>query len=131
VDACRTGNRSPVEVAKGLTFLVYAYGTRAGSRRAGAPARWLYNRMRGLWGGVEFPRRPDLLPDRRAAPRQNPGQNLGLRPGDMVRILTAKFSPRWIKTQPGLMFDAEMVPQCEVFRVKRFVERFVNEANGR
>lgn len=130
VDAYRTGNRSAADIAKGLTFLVYAYGTRAGSRRMGAPARWLYNRLRGLWGGVEFPRRPDLLTARQAAPRRN----LGLKPGDMVRIrphreilatLDKKGSNR------GLMFDAEMVPYCgKVFRVKRFVERFVNEANG-
>jgi hypothetical protein len=130
LDAYRSGNRSAKEIVKGLTFLFYAYGARANSARLGAPARWLYNRARPIWGGIEFPRRPDLLTNEKSSPRRN----LGLKPGDMVRIkpyheilatLDKKGSNR------GLMFDAELVPYCgKVFRVKRFVERFVNEADG-
>jgi hypothetical protein len=130
LDAYRTGNRSAIEIVKGLTFLFYAYGTRANKAGVGAPARWLYNRARPIWGGIEFPRRPDLLKDQKSSPRLD----LRLKPGDIVRVkpyheILATLDKKGANR--GLMFDAELVPYCgKTFRVKRFVEKFVNEANG-
>jgi hypothetical protein len=130
VDAYQTGNRSALEVLKGLTFLVYAYGTKANSARFGAPSRWLYDFARPLWGGIAFPRRPDLLKNTGSAPRHD----LGLKAGDLVRVksheeILATLNKKGANL--GLMFDAEMVPYCgKVYRIKTFVERFVDEANG-
>lgn len=130
VEAYRSGNRSALEVLQGLTFLFYAYGTKANSPRFGGPARWLYNFARPLWGGIAFPRRPDLHKNGRSAARQN----LDLKPGDLVRIKSHEAILSTLDKKGanlGLMFDAELVPYCgKTYRVKTVVERFVDEATG-
>ena len=132
VEAYRTGNHSLAEIAKGLLYLGFAYGLRADSPRYGALGRWLYDRLRWLWGGIAYPRRADLLkPTARAAPRID----LGLKPGDQVRVKSHKEIMATLDKKGsnlGLMFDAEMVPYCgKEFRIKAMVERFVNEADGK
>jgi hypothetical protein len=131
VDSYRKGNRTLLELARGFFYLLYYYGTLAFSDRWGRPARWLYNRIQTVTGGVPFPRLKGTIPRGQPTPRRD----LGLRPGDLVRVksyqeilatLDAGLSNR------GLSFDAELVPFCgKVFRVSTCVERFVDEKTGK
>jgi hypothetical protein len=130
VESFRSGNRTLSELARGFLYLAYYYGTLAFSDKWGHPARWLYNRIQALNGGVPFPRGRGKIPIGQPTPRCD----LGLRPGDMVRVkshkeilatLDGKLSNR------GMTFDAELVPFCgKVFRVSTCVERFVDEKTG-
>ncbi|WKW51614.1 hypothetical protein [Rhodomicrobium lacus] len=130
-DAYRSGNWSIAQILRGLTFLGYTYGTRAHRRKIGAPARWLYNKARFLWGGVPFPRRPDLFPQKKTA---TSNAVLDLKPGEFVRVKSFEDILATLGkdgSHRGLMFDAELVPYCgKVFRVMTRVERFVDEACG-
>jgi hypothetical protein len=130
VDAYRSGNRTPGEIARGLFYLFYYYGTLAFSDRWGRSARWLYNRTQAITGGVPFPRLKGTISVGQPTPRRD----LGLQPGDLVRVksyeeilatLDVRLSNR------GLFFDAELVPFCgKIFRVSTCVERFVDERTG-
>jgi len=130
VESWRSRNRTLGEIARGFFYLSYYYGTLAFSDRWGRPARWLYNRTQAVTGGVPFPRLKGTIPLGQPTPRRD----LGLRPGDLVRVrsyqeilatLDARLSNR------GLAFDAELVPFCgKVFRVSTCVERFVDEKTG-
>ena len=123
-------NHTAWQVARGLAFLAFTYGLLANRRVAGRPARWLYDRIQALRGGRAFPHRFGTVPDGTEAPRRD----LGLQPGDLVRIrshaeilatLDGKGSNR------GLAFDAELVPYCgTLHRVSARVERFVDEKTG-
>jgi len=131
VESWRSRNRTLGEIARGLFYLSYYYGTLAFNDKWGRPARWLYNRTQAISGGVPFPRLKGTIPVGQPTPRRD----LGLRPGDLVRVksypeilatLDARLSNR------GLFFDAELVPFCgKVFRVSTCVERFVDEKTGR
>jgi hypothetical protein len=130
VDSYRSGNRTLPQLARGFLYLLYYYGTLAFSDRWGRPARWLYNRIQNITGGIPFPRLKGAIPLGQPTPRRD----LGLRPGDLVRVksyreilatLDVRLSNR------GLSFDAELVPFCgKVFRVSTCVERFVDEKTG-
>jgi hypothetical protein len=130
VESFRSGNRTLPQITRGFLYLSYYYGTLAFSDRWGRPARWLYNRIQAITGGVPFPRLKGTIPLGEPAPRHD----LGLRPGDLVRVksyeeilatLDGRLSNR------GLSFDAELVPFCgKVFRVSTCVERFVDEKTG-
>jgi hypothetical protein len=130
VESYRSGNRTLLEIGRGLLYLFYYYGTLAFSDRWGRPARWLYNRIQAITGGIPFPRLKGTIPVGRPTPRRD----LGLRPGDLVRVksyeeilatLDVRLSNR------GLSFDAELVPFCgKIFRVSTCVERFVDEKTG-
>jgi hypothetical protein len=131
VDSYRSGNNTLSEIGRGFLYLFYYYGTLAFSDRWGGPARRLYNRIHAISGGTPFPRLKGTIPVGQPAPRRD----LGLRPGDLVRMksyeeilatLDVRLSNR------GLSFDAEFVPFCgKVFRVSTCVERFVDEKTGR
>jgi hypothetical protein len=130
VDSYRSGNRTLPGIARGFWYLFYYYGTLAFSDRWGRPARWLYNRIQAITGGIPFPRLKGTIPVGQPTPRRD----LSLRPGDLVRVksyqeilatLDVRLSNR------GLAFDAELVPFCgKVFRVSTCVERFVDEKTG-
>jgi hypothetical protein len=130
VESYRSGNKTLPELARGFLYLFYYYGTLAFSDRWGRPARWLYNRIQAIKGGVPFPRLKGTIPVGQPTPRGD----LGLKPGDSVQVksyteilatLDGKLSNR------GLRFDAELVPFCgRVFRVNTCVERFVDEKTG-
>jgi hypothetical protein len=131
VESYTSGNRTLSGLARGIFFLFYYYGTLSFSDRWGRPARWLYNRFQAVTGGIPFPRMKGKIPMGQPMPRRD----LGLRPGDLVRVksyeeilatLDGKLSNR------GLAFDAELVPFCgKIFRVSTCVERFVDEKTGR
>lgn len=130
VEAYTSGNRTLPEVCRGLWFLFYCYATLAFSDRWGRPARWLYNRIQAVTGGVPFPRARGKVPRGQLTPRRD----LGLRPGDWVRVRSYEEILETLDTglsNRGLLFDAELVPFCgKVFRVSTCVERFIDEKSG-
>ena len=130
VDAYTSGNRTLLEVCRGLWFLFYSYATLAISDRWGGPARWLYNKFQAVTGGVPFPRLKGKIPAGQPTPRRD----LDLQPGDLVRVKPCDEILATLNTRlsnRGLSFDAELVPFCgKVFRVAARVERFVDEKSG-
>jgi len=131
VDSYRSGNRTLPQMARGFFYLLYYYGTLAFSDRWGRPARWLYNRIQAVTGGVPFPRLKGKIPRGQPTPRRD----LGLRPGDLVRVKSYTEILATVDvglSNRGLTFDAELVPFCgKVFRVSTSVERFVDEKTGK
>ena len=130
VDSYRSGNRTLPEMARGFFYLFYYYGTLAFSDRWGRPARWLYNRIQTVTGGIPFPRMKGTIPRGQPTPRRD----LDLRPGDLVRVKSYEEILATLDvglSNRGLSFDAELVPFCgKVFRVSTCVERFVDEKTG-
>jgi hypothetical protein len=130
VDSYMSGNTTLPEIGRGIFYLSYYYGTLAFSDRWGHPARWLYNRIQAITGGIPFPRLKGTIPVGQPTPRRD----LGLRPGDLVRVksyeeILATLDVR--SSNRGLWFDAELVPFCgKVFRVSTCVERFLDEKTG-
>jgi hypothetical protein len=130
VEAYASGNRTLPEICRGLWFLFYYYATLAFNDRWGRPARWLYNQFQAVTGGIPFPRLKGKIPVGQPTPRRD----LGLQPGDLVRVkpydeILATLDTRL--SNRGLWFDAELVPYCgKIFRVSTCVERFVDEKSG-
>jgi hypothetical protein len=125
-----SGNVSVGKMFRGLLYFAYVGATMARRPRLGRPARWIYDRFQSVWGGVPFPRRRgDLATDKDA-----PIADLGLQPGDLVRVRPHKDILATIDKQTnnrGMGFDAEMVPYCgKVFRVRTRVEKFIDERTG-
>lgn len=125
-----SGNVSLAKMFRGFLYFAYVGATMARRPRLGRPARWIYDRVQSLWGGVPFPRkRGDLLTDKDA-----PIADLGLQPGDLVRVRPHQDILATIDKQTnnrGMGFDAEMVPYCgKVFRVRTRVEKFIDERTG-
>jgi hypothetical protein len=125
-----SGNVTLSRIFFGAVYVSYYYLTLAYRSGAGRPARWLYDRLQSLIGGVPFPRRTGSVP----AGHPTPVSELNLQPGELVRV---KSFEEILATLDGLMnrgmsFDAELVPYCGgVFRVKARIERFVNEKTGK
>jgi hypothetical protein len=131
IEAYTSGNRTLAEVCQGLFFLFYYYATLAFSDRWGRPARWLYNRFQAITKGVPFPRLKGKIPLGDPTPRRD----LGLQPGDLVRIrpydeILATLDTRL--SNRGLAIDAELAPFCgKIFRVGTRIDRFVDERTGK
>jgi hypothetical protein len=130
VKSYTSGNRTLPELVRGISYLLYYYSTLAFSDRWGRPARWLYNRVQTITGGVPFPRLKGMIPVGQPTPRLD----LGLQPGDLVRVRSYEEILATLDTNlsnRGLKLDAELVPFCgKAFRVSTCVERFVDESNG-
>jgi len=131
VEAYTSGNRTLPEICRGLFFLFYCYGTLAISDRWGRPARWLYNRVQAVTGGIPFPRLKGKIPVGEPTPRRD----LGLQSGDLVRVRPYDEILATVDTRlsnRGLSIDAELVPFCgKVFRVRARIDRFVDEKTGK
>jgi hypothetical protein len=123
-------NISWAQMFRSFLYFAFAHGTMAIKPRRGRPARWLYDRVQSLWGGVPFPRRGGEL----ASGKDAPVAYLQLKPGEIVRIRSYKEILATIDKHcqnRGMGFDAEMVPFCgKVFRVRTRVEKFIDERNG-
>src|SRR4029434_9549052 len=84
-----------------------------------------------MTGGIPFPRLKGKIPAGQPTPRHD----LGLRPGDLVRVkpydeILATLDTRL--SNRGLSFDAELAPFCgKVFRVGARGERVVDEKHVR
>ena len=66
VHSYRSGDRTLPQLARGFFYLFYYYGTLAFSDRWGRPARWLYNEVQAITGGIPFPRMKGAIPRGRA-----------------------------------------------------------------
>ena len=131
VDTYTSGNRTLPQIARGLFYLFYYYGTLAFSDKWGRPARSLYNRFQAVTGGIPFPRLKGKIPRGQPTPRRD----LDLQAGDLVRVKSYEEILATLDvglSNRGLTFDAELVPFCgKVFRVSTRVERFVDEKTGK
>lgn len=126
----RTGNASLRRILCGAIYVSYLHGTQAWRDKIGAPARWLYDLVQSLWGGVPFPWRKG----RRPLGSPMPDSNLNLQPGELVRVKPYADILATLDTKTnhrGLKWDAELVPYCGgTYRVKARVERFIDERTG-
>ena len=122
-----SGNVSLGEMTRGALYVLF--GRRFGTKIPLLPRT--YNAFQKLTGGMPTPVAHGEIP--RGEP--HPVVNLNLQPGDLVRVrsqeeILATINKR--NTNRGLSFDAEMVPYCGgVYRVRRRVERFLDEKTGR
>jgi len=130
VEDLTSGNVSLAKMSRGLLYFAFARATMARRPKQGRPARWFYDRIQSLWGGVPFPRRHGEL----ASGKDAPVADLQLQAGDLVRIRSFKEILATIdknNQNRGMGFDAEMVPYCgKVFRVRTRVEKFIDERTG-
>ena len=126
-----SANASLWQIVRGSLYVCYYYGTLAFNRKYGGPARWAYDRIQSLWGGLPFPRHRGELPDGQSSPVDT----LNLKPGELVRIKPYEEILLTIdKTNKnrGMVFDGEMVPFCgRTFRVRNRVEKFIDEKTGK
>jgi hypothetical protein len=130
VEDLASGNVSLAAMLRSFLYFAFAKSTLAKRPRIGRPARWIYDQIQSLWGGVPFPRRRgDLDSDKDA-----PIADLQLQQGDLVRVRPLKDILATIDKQNnnrGMGFDAELVPYCgKVFRVQTRVEKFIDERTG-
>jgi hypothetical protein len=130
VEDLASGNISLAKMFRGFLYFAFVGATMARRPRLGRPARWIYDRIQSLWGGVPFPRRGGDLDSDKDAPMLD----LQLQPGDLVRVRPHKEILATIDKRTnnrGMGFDAEMVPYCgKVFRVQTRVEKFIDERTG-
>ena len=115
----------------GAAFVVYYYGTLANRYNLGRPARWIYTQVQKLRGGIPFPREKGYL----RTPSPEPTCDLGLQPGDVVRVKPYEEILATINhdsnANRGLYFDAEMVPFCgKEFVVRARIDKFIDERTG-
>jgi hypothetical protein len=68
VEDLTSGNNSLPRMFRGFLYFAYACGTLARRRTLGRPARWLYDQIQSLWGGVPFPRRGGNLNSEKTPP---------------------------------------------------------------
>ncbi|WP_089172913.1 hypothetical protein [Bosea sp. AS-1] len=125
-----SGNNSLPRMLRGFLYFAFIFVTMAKRRRLGRPARWLYDRVQSMWGGVPFPRRVGVL----AHGTAGPVRELNLQAGDWVRVRSFEDIRKTIDTfnqNRGMSFDAELVPYCgKVLQVRTRVEIFVDEKTG-
>jgi hypothetical protein len=127
-----SGNAALGRIFRGFVYVSYFYGTLAYRGRLGRPARWLYDRLQALWGGVPFPRRRGTIP----AGEPTPTDTLNLQPGELARVkplqeILATIDASNYKNR-GLAFDAELVPYCGgTYRVRARVNNFIDEKTGK
>lgn len=95
--------------------------------------RWLYDHLRFLWNGEEFPVRVGRIPRGKRTPA--PSHSLNLQPGEVVRVRSLAEIDETLDTwgqNRGLYFDPEQAPYANgVFRVRDSVTRMINEETGR
>jgi hypothetical protein len=81
-----------------------------------------------LWGGRRFPFIEGSL-------KRTPGANLGLQPGELVRVKSKEAIVQTLDVHNrnrGMSFDAEMLKYCgRQARVLRRVEQIIDERTGR
>jgi hypothetical protein len=131
VEDYTSGNVTLGTIFRGFVYISYYHLSLAKRGRLGRPARWLYDRVQALWGGVPYPRRRGNIPV--GAP--TPASTLNLQPGELVRVKPHKEILETLDTSfknRGMIFDAELVPFCGgTYRVKTRIEKFIDEKTGR
>lgn len=125
-----SGNVTMWRLLCGFVYSVYYHISIAGIG-IGSLMRWLYDVAHPLWRGYPFPRRNGHI----TVGQPTPTANLGLQPGELVRVKSHKEILATLDTSSknrGLYYDAEMVPfSGGVFRVLRRVDTIVDERTGK
>jgi hypothetical protein len=130
VEDYTSGNERLGSVARGLVHRGYQNLINSGIG-LGAPLRWLYDALRGLWGGPPYPHRGGQVPPG----ERTPTATLDLQPGESVRVKSfAEILATCDRSNKnrGMRFDAEMVPYCGgTYRVLKRVTHIIDEMTGR
>jgi hypothetical protein len=130
IEDYRSGNATLRKTIGVFAFFAYRYGTFAKSETLGRPARWFYDRVQRLRGGVPYPKRKGTIP----VGQPVPNKTLNLRPGEFVRVKSYVEILDTINTRNrhlGLWFDSDMVPYCgRIYRVRARVKKFIDEPTG-
>ena len=125
-----SGNTSLARVFNGLIYSIYYHLSEAGIG-VGVPMRWLYDKLRFLWGGSKWPRTAGMIPD--GSP--TPTAKLNLQPGELVRIKSHEEILQTVSTtnkNRGMYWDAELVPYCGgTYRVLDSVTKIIHEQTGK
>ena len=130
VEDYTSGNERLGAIVRGLAHRGYQNLINSGVG-LGAPLRWLYDVLRGLWGGLPYPHRNGTIPRGESTPTGT----LDLHPGEMVRVKSYRdilATCDGSNKNRGMRFDAEMVPYCGgTYRVLKRVTRLIDEMTGR
>jgi hypothetical protein len=120
VQDVRSGNKSVVEVLRGLVVLLF-------NKAQGANRRFLPN-MLFIQGGERYPFIPGKL-------TKTPKETLDLKPGDLVRVKSKEEIFKTLDRENrnrGLSFDVEMLTYCgREARVLDRVQKIIDERTGR
>ena len=130
VEDYASGNASLGRMLRGFLYVGYYYGTLAKSSTLGGPARWLYDRVQALRGGLPYPRHRGTIP----AGQPGPMATLNLQSGEFVQVKPYEEILATLDTNNknrGMQFDGEMMPYCGgTYRVRGRVEKFIDEKTG-
>jgi len=92
---------------------------------------WIYNGVRMAGRQTRHPRTKGRIP----VGSPTPAVNLGLQPGEMVRVKSFDAILNTIDEDyknRGMVWDAEMVPYCGgVFRVRNRIKQIIDEKTGK
>ena len=130
IEDYRSGNVSLGRLFKSLIYSMYYNLSQAGIG-VGTPMRWLYNRLRFLWGGSKWPRTDGLIPEGTPTPTIS----LNLQAGELVRVKRHEEILKTVTTgniNRGMHWDAELVPYCGgTYRVAKRVSKIIHEQTGK
>ena len=113
-------------------FIFFAYSLLISSGIGlGSAFRWLYDLFQKLTGGTPYPVRIGRV----LSGRKTPSKNLGLQPGELVRVRGYQEILDTLDNTSrnrGMWFDAEMVPYCgKTFQVLDRMQTIVDEKTGK
>lgn len=125
-----SGNVTFGRLVRSLIYSAYYNLSQAGIG-VGAPMRWFYDKIRFLWGGSMWPRKPGVIP----AGSPTPTVSLNLQPGELVRVKSQEQILQTVTTDNlnrGMHWDAELVPYCGgTYRVLKRVHKIIHEKTGK
>jgi hypothetical protein len=126
----QSGNASAFQVFGALAFLVYDTVANAGLG-IGSAMRFAYSTVQRLRRKWAYPSREGRL----AKNARTPTVQLGLQPGDVVKVRTHEDILATVTedlVNRGLSFHADMVPFCSsTFRVEKTLKRIIDEKTGK
>lgn len=130
VEDYRSGNVTLGRILTGFIYSTYYSLSQAGIG-LGPPMRWLYDKLRWIWGGSRWPRTPGVIP----AGNPTPTTSLGLQPGELVRVRAHEEILQTVTTanlNRGMHWDAELVPYCGgTYKVLRRLSKIIDERTGK
>ena len=130
LDDYTSGNVPFGRLVRSLIYSAYYNLSQAGIG-VGRPMRWFYDKIRFLWGGSMWPRKPGVIP----AGSPTPTVSLNLQPGELVRVKSHEQILQTVTTENlnrGMHWDAELVPYCGgTYRVLKRVHKIIHEKTGK
>jgi|SRR5579871_5905178 len=121
-----SGNVPFSRLITSLIYSSYYHLTNAGFK-VGKPMRWLYDHVGPFLGTTKFPRTPGRIP----VGQPTPTSNLGLQPGELVRVKSHDDILNTVAADNknrGMFWDAELVPYCGgTYKVAKRVTKLIGE----